>query len=197
MKTTTCLSLAVTAYALVAFASVGQAATYEVDPVHSHVGFTVRHLVSKVPGQFKEFSGDFTFNPKKSSKATGTFTIQAASIDTGNAKRDGHLKSADFFDVEKYPTLTLKNVKLSPDKKKDNAYTLKGDLTIHGVTKKVSFDLEHLGTMGDKIGFTAIATINRMDYGVSWNKVLEGGGLVLSKDITITIQVEATKKKKK
>ncbi len=183
------------ATSLLAFASLGHAAEYVIDPVHSHAGFTIRHLVSKVPGQFKELEGSFTFNPKKPKASTGTFTIQAASIDTGNEKRDGHLRSADFFDVEKYPTLTLKNVKLKPVKKEKNKYTLKSDLTIHGVTKPVTFEVEHLGTMGDKIGFTASATINRKDYGVAWNKVLEAGSLLIGNNVKITIHVEATEKK--
>ena len=172
----------------------GTAAEYTVDKDHSRAGFQVRHLVTRLQGEFKDFEGTFSFDEKKPEAASGKFTVKAASINTNHDKRDNHLRSADFFDAEKFPVLTFDSKKMTPREK--NKYVLDGDLTLHGVTRPVSFDVEFLGVekspFGDRrAGFTATSRINRKDYGMVWNKVLDNGGLLVGEDIDIQIQVEA------
>ncbi len=175
------------------------ATVYEVDPVHSRVGFSVKHLmIATVPGNFKEFEGKFDFDEKKGEVKDGVFTVKAASINTDNAKRDEHLRSADFFDVEKYPTITITNTKLKKAGK--NKYKWTGDLNMHGVTKPVTFDLEHKGNvkgmMGEsRAGFVATTKINRKDFGLNWNKALEAGGVAVSDEVQITLDISAVEAK--
>lgn len=175
--------------------TLAQAKTWKVDPVHSSVSFKVRHLFSKVPGQFNDFSGTIHFDPKKPEAASVEAEVQAASIDTDNEKRDGHLKSADFFEVETYPTITFKSTEVKPG---DDGIEVTGDFTMHGVTKPVTFEVEFLGAgphpMMDGAmvaGFSATTTINRKDFGISWNKVLDAGGAMLGEDVEIQIDIEA------
>ena len=169
------------------------AANYVLDAAHCHIGFSVRHILSPVTGEFKDFEGSFTFDEKKSEASHGTFTAQIASINTSNDKRDAHLKSPDFFDVEKYPTLTFvsKKVKSLDDKK----YDITGDLTIHGVTKSVVVHAEYLGSDNafgtNLVGFTASAKIDRRDFGLVWSKALSSGNLVVGNDVTITLDISA------
>jgi polyisoprenoid-binding protein YceI len=175
---------------------VTQAEQWQIDPVHSSVNFRVTHLViSKVNGKFNDFSGTVNFDGKDVSNGTVEVTVKTASIDTGVDRRDAHLKSADFFDVEKYPEMTFKSKKVV--KGEGQKFQLIGDLTIHGVTKEVTFDCEFFGAadmMGtQKAGFSATTRINRQDYGVSWSKTLDSGGLVASNDVDITIDVELSK----
>lgn len=170
-----------------------EAANYLIDPVHSHVGFTIRHLVSKVPGEFKDFSGEFEFDPKKIEASRGRFAVKAASISTNQDKRDEHLRSPDFFDSAKYPEIVFEVTRMMG---KPEKLTMTGDLTLRGVRKPVSFDVEFLGQAKDpggkdKVGFTARSKINRRDFGLTWNKVLDSGGVVLGDDVELTIQVEA------
>ncbi len=174
-----------------------RAETYEIDASHSQVGFRIRHLVGKVPGRFTSFSGtvDYTAGKPKSWKVDAT--IDPASINTDNAKRDGHLKAADFFDVEKHPTLTFKSTKVT--NVKGDAAKLHGDLTIHGVTKPVVLDLEIGGTTKDpwgntRSGFSATGTINRKDFGIVWNKTLDAGGVMLGDDVALSLDIEAVLK---
>ncbi len=171
---------------------------YTVDKDHSKVKFGVRHMRSIVEGQFKEFEGSFKFDEKKPENSSGKFVAQAASISTDNQKRDDHLKSGDFFEIEKYKTLEFNVKKVSKAKAKDT-YKMEGDLTIHGVTKNVSFDLEYMGKDKDpwggvRAGFVAKAKINRKDYGISFNKVLDSGGLLVGDDVEITLNVEGVEK---
>jgi len=184
--TTLALALLLALPALAAAA----ATTYQVDPVHSTVGFKVRHFVTKVPGEFNEFAGTIVYDPQNPTASSVEFTVQAASLDTDNERRDGHLKSPDFFDVENHPTLTFKSKKVSGS---GDALQLTGDLTIRGVTKEVTVPVEVLGTMGPKAGFATEFEINRLDYGVAWNRAVEGGGTILSDEVTIRIDVEAEK----
>jgi polyisoprenoid-binding protein YceI len=170
---------------------------YTIDPVHSSFGFVARHLVaSKVRGHFNEFSGSITIGETEANSSVEA-TAQAASITTNNEMRDNHLKSADFLEFEKYPTLTFKSTKFSP-KGGDN-FELVGDLSIHGVTKSVSFDLEYLGSgpsMAPGVtvaGFEARAEIDRRDFGVSFNGTLENGSVVVSNKIVLELAVEASK----
>ncbi|HXN06156.1 MAG TPA: YceI family protein [Nitrospiria bacterium] len=173
------------------------AAEYTLDKEHSHAGFQVRHMVSRLQGEFKEIEGEFNFDEKSPQASKGKFTVKAASINTNHEKRDKHLRSADFFDVEKFPSLTFETKKITPAG--DKKYKLEGDFGLHGVTKPVTFDVEFLGADkdpwgGKRAGFTATAKINRKDYGMVWNKVLDSGGFLVGDDVEIVIQVEAIEK---
>ena len=179
--------------------SLARAAVWELDPAHSSIGFGVRHMmISTVHGEFHTFSGKATGDPAHPTDATLEATIEAASIDTRNDKRDGHLKSPDFFDVEKFPTITFKSKKIEPGAAGHVKVT--GDLTLHGVTKEVVFDVEGPTSaikdpMGNtKAGAHATTKIDRKDFGLVWNKTMDGGGLMLGDDVDITIDVEAAKK---
>jgi polyisoprenoid-binding protein YceI len=194
---TTLLSLAALTLATAASAA---PATYKFDGAHTEVGFTVRHLFSKVPGRFTAFEGTIQFDEQNLPASSVDFTIQATSINTGNERRDGHLRSPDFFDVEKFPTLTFKSTKVSAFKGKK--FTVVGDLTMHGVTKPVTLDCEFLGAgdlgpMGYKAGFDATTTVNRKDFGIVWNKTLDAGSTLLGDDVAITIHVEAQREQAK
>ena len=170
--------------------------TYNIDPNHSSVGFGVSHMViNTVHGKFNEFSGTVTVDGKEVKDAKGT--IQTKSIDTGVAARDKHLRSPDFFDVEKYPTITFVSKKAEM---KDGQTVLVGDFTMHGVTKEISLPVKVSGPIKDpwgaqRIGLQAKTTLNRKDYGLSWNKALETGGVMVGEDIELEINAEATKAK--
>jgi len=166
--------------------------TWTIDPVHSEVGFTVRHMmVSKVRGKFTSFEGSVVTaeNPLDS---TVTATVDLASIDTGNADRDNHIRSADFFDVDAHTTMTFTTTGIRAD---GGEYVLDGDLTLKGVTKPVSFELE-LGGFGPdayggtRAGFSATTTINRKDFGVDFSATMEAGGLVVGDKVTVTLEIE-------
>jgi polyisoprenoid-binding protein YceI len=179
--------------------TLGHAATWEVDPVHSTVGFAIRHMmISTVRGHFRTFTATATGDPAAPTAATIEATIDATTIDTANEKRDTHLKAADFLDVEKFPTIAFKSKKIEsagPGKVK-----VTGDLTLHGVTKQVVVDVEGpTPTIKDPMGNTkagahATARINRKDFGIVWNKAMDGGGIVLGEEIDISIDIEAVKK---
>ena len=165
--------------------------TWTVDPAHTEVGFTARHLmVTKVRGQFKDVEGTVTVaEPFSASQVQAT--VKLASVDTGSADRDAHLKGADFFDVENNPEMTFVSTEVSED-------TLKGDLTIKGVTRPVEFDLEFGGVATDpwgntKAGFEATTEINRKDFGLEWNVALEGGGVLVSEKIKVKLDVQLLK----
>jgi polyisoprenoid-binding protein YceI len=161
---------------------------WNVDASHSEVGFIARHLmVSKVRGQFKDFAAVVTV-AQPFELSTVEATVQMASIDTNSTDRDTHVKSGDFFDVENNPTMTFKSTKVSND-------TLEGLLTIKGVTKAVSFDLEFGGVSADpwggtRAGFEATTEINRKDFGLSWNVAIEGGGVLVGEKVKITLDVQ-------
>jgi polyisoprenoid-binding protein YceI len=184
--------------ATLALGAPAHAADFEVDRYNSSVMFTVRHFVSNVTGFFKDYEGTFTFDKTKPEASTVSFTVKAASIDTGVEKRDNHLRSGDFFEVDKHPTLTFVGKKLTKAGK--GKFKLAGDLTMRGVTKPVTFDVEYHGETPDfeknvRTGFTATAKVNRKDFGIVWNKTLDSGSLLLSDDVTIKLQVEAVEKK--
>lgn len=179
---------------LLFIAQIASAKEFSADAAHSNVGFTIRHLVSKVNGEFKDFEAHFSFDSAKPTDSKLKATIKAASINTNNEKRDAHLKSGDFFEVEKFPTLSFESKKVTAAGK--DKFNMTGDLMIHGITKPVTFNVEYLGESpdpwgGTRAGFTATAQINRKDFGVSWNKNLDKGGLVLGDDVTININIEA------
>lgn len=175
------------------------AATYEVDNVHSTVGFTVRHLaISKTRGSFPDFKATFVYEKDNPAAWFCEAVIQTASVDTGNDKRDEHLRSADFFNVEKFPTMTFKSTAVAMTTETEG--TITGDLTIAGVTKPVTLDLEFLGEIVDpwgnpRAGFAASGKINRNDFGLSYNKVMETGGLVVGDEIQISLEIEGIQAK--
>jgi len=187
---------AIVAAGVIALFGVSRAEVWKVDPAHSSVGFTVRHLVvTKVNGLFTDFDGEINYDGKDLSRGTVSFTVQAKSISTDNQKRDDHLRSADFFAVDSFPTLTFKSTKIVPGQ--GDSFKMTGDLAIRGVTKEVTFDCTANGTIaafgGTRAGFSATATINRQDFKVSWSKSLDGGGLVVSDEVKLNIEVEAAK----
>ncbi len=178
--------------------SIARAADYEVDPAHSEVGFSVKHMaISTVKGHFAKFSGTFNFDPESGKLGNNKFDVDVTSIDTGNSKRDDHLKSPDFFDAAKYPTITLTNSKI---KKTGNAkYEWTADMNMHGVTKPVTFDVTYNGSAKGMEGkmhaaFSAKTVIKRSEWGLKWNKTLEAGGLMVSDDVNLTVEVEAAQK---
>ena len=178
---------------IVAVAATAQADQWKVDPVHSSVQFKVSHLViAKVTGQFGEFDATMNFDGKDVSTGNVEMTMKMASISTDNENRDEHLKSADFFDAEKYPEIVFKSKKVI--KSDGGKFQLVGDMTMRGVTKEVTFDCEYHGSVEMKgtvkSGFTATATINRKDFGVSYSQVLDNGGLAVGNDVDITLELE-------
>ena len=166
---------------------------YAVDPAHSTVEFVVRHLmISKVRGRFSAFQGRLDLDPSGSLIAAQA-TIDAASIDTREAQRDAHLKSPDFFDAEKFPELSFYSTRVEGS---GDRFQIYGDLTIHGVTRPVVLDATFEGRGNDpwggqRVGYSAHTTINRKDYGLTWNAALETGGVVVGDEIRIELNVEA------
>jgi polyisoprenoid-binding protein YceI len=169
---------------------------WNIDVVHSTVGFTVRHLmVSKVHGLFTKWSGTFAFDETNLAVSHVEVTIEVASVDTRDPQRDAHLRTGDFFEAEKYPRMTFKSTSVAGSK---NAFKVTGDLTLRGVTKPAVLDVEYSGRvkhpqMGERVGFSAHTSINRKDFGVNFNQVLEAGGVALSEKVDINLEVEATK----
>ena len=173
------------------------AAVYSIDPDHSTISFKIHHLLSKVQGNFTKFEGRFVYDPDKPEIWKAEAVIQAASIDTHVEKRDAHLRSPDFFDVEKFPTITFTSSKVT--EVTPTSAKVAGRLEIHGVRKPVVLDLEIHGAANDPWGnvrssFTATATLNRKDFGLTWNKVIEAGKLLVGEEVAITIEVEGIMK---
>lgn len=173
--------------------TVPTAGTFALDPAHTRVNFVARHLmVSKVRGAFTEVSGEIVVGADPAESAV-TAVISAASIGTGSADRDGHLRSPDFLDAERYPTLNFRSIGLVPGA--ENAFTLRGELTIRGVTREVELDVEFEGLARDPwgrevIGFTATTEIDREEFGMTWNQALETGGVLVGKKVKIEISAE-------
>jgi polyisoprenoid-binding protein YceI len=172
--------------------------TWDLDPAHSSANFSVKHMmIAKVHGGFTKLTGKLTLDRGNLSASSVEATIDASSIDTREAKRDEHLRSADFFDVTKYPTLTFKSKRFEGS---GDELKILGELTIHGVTKEVTLDVEAPSTeMKDpwgntKIGASATTKIKRKDFGLSWNAALETGGVLVGDDITITLDLQFAKK---
>ena len=170
--------------------------TWTIDPAHTTIGFSARHaMIAKVRGAFTEFTGSLTLNGNDPAGSSAELTVLTASIDTGNADRDGHLKSPDFLDVESFPTLTFVSTSVTGD---GTSFVVTGDLTIHGVTKSVPVKFELLGVSTDpwggvRIGFEGTTEISRKDFGLVWNTALETGGVLVSDNVTISLDVEAVK----
>jgi len=183
MRTLTLLLLSAAAYG----------ADYTIDSAHSGASFGVRHMmVSTVRGHFSKLTGTVSYDPKNLAAAKVEATIDASTIDTREPKRDGHLKSPDFFDVAKFPTITFRSTKWTQSAGK---FKIAGDLTLHGVTKPVVLDVD--GPNGDAkspiLGATATTKISRKEFGLAWNKLLETGGAVVGDEVTITLDIEAKK----
>lgn len=180
--------------ALVALPVVAAAqSTWTLDPVHSNVGFEVRHLLTDVEGEFNDFEGTIFYDAENPENSTVEVVVQAASIDTDNEKRDGHLRSEDFFAAEEYPTLSFKSTSVEPAG--DDMLNVTGDLTIRGVTKQITIPVEVLGIMGDKAGFATDFTVDRTEYGVTWNRAAEGGGTILGDDVDVELDFEVDRVK--
>jgi polyisoprenoid-binding protein YceI len=185
--------------AALAFSSTASATTWELDPAHSSAQFTVRHMmVSNVRGEFGKTTGTVNIDDKDITHSTAEATIDATTLSTREPNRDKHLKSPDFFDVEKYPTITFKSTsfkKVAPEK-----YKVTGDLTMHGVTKPVILDVDAPNAVSkdprgtERRGATATTTLNRKDFGLNWNKSLETGGVLVGDQVTITLDMELAKK---
>lgn len=187
------------AAALIATSAVAvRADVYTIDKGHSEVSFQVRHLVTQVRGGFNDYEGTINLDPANLEKSSVDFKIKADSIDTNLPDRDKHLKSEDFFYTEKYPEITFKSK--SVKKADKDTYNVAGTLTMRGVAKEVTLPVTFLGTVKDpwgneKAGFATELTLNRKDYGINWNAALDNGGVVLSDDVKISINLETQKKK--
>ena len=175
-----------------------QTTTWNLDPVHSVAEFKVRHMmISNVKGQFKAVSGVLVLDENDAANSRVEASIDAASIDTRDAQRNAHLKSADFFDVEKFPTLGFKSTAVK--RTGEGELAVSGDLTIHGVTRQVVFHVEGPTAPGKdpwgntRVGLSAVAKINRKDFGLTWNAALEAGGILVGDDVTITLDVQFVK----
>ncbi|HXK10367.1 MAG TPA: YceI family protein [Vicinamibacteria bacterium] len=189
---------AVLAAALAVASPTLAADSYTFDKAHTTVGFQVRHIVTMVGGKFQDFAGTIQVDRAKPESSSVEFTIQAASISTGDAKRDEHLKSPDFFDVATHPTITFKSTSVKPSGK--DAFQVTGNLTMRGVTKQVTLPVTFLGEAKDpwgneKVGFETATTLNRQDYGISWNKTLDQGGVLVGDEVQVQVSVEANKVK--
>jgi polyisoprenoid-binding protein YceI len=171
---------------------------YQIDPAHSHVQFSVRHLmVSNVRGTFAGIKGNVLFDPAQPERTTVEAEIDVNTISTNDEKRDAHLKSPDFFDSEKYPTIAFRSTKV--EKTGANSYRVTGDLTVHGVTKPVTLDFDEVSEEtkdpwgNTRIGASAKAKIKRSDFGLTWNAPLETGGFMVGDDVKIEFDLEFTK----
>jgi polyisoprenoid-binding protein YceI len=190
--------LSLTAAVAVLAASPVLADTYVIDKNHSDASFQVRHMMSRVRGQFNDYAGTITVDPAKPESAIVEFTLKAASIDTANDNRDKDLRGPNFFDVEKFPEITFKSTKVKATGK--DKYDVAGTLTIHGVAKEVTLPVQFLGFGKDpwgneKAGFAIDTTLNRKDFGIVWNKALDNGGVLLGDEVWVSINLEAGKKK--
>lgn len=184
--------------ALILTVGIANASVYTLDNSHTNVGFSAKHLmITNVKGEFKKYTANIDFDTASKSFKVFKATVNIASIDTGIEKRDAHLKSEDFFLADKFPEMTfeMKSYDLNGGEPK-----MKGDLTIRGITKPVVFDVEDLSTVKDfegnnRVGFTLKGKINRMDFDLKWNKALELGGVAVSEEVKISVDVEAVEKK--
>jgi len=170
---------------------------FGVDKAHSSTAFKVRHMMSNVTGNFRDFDAVITLDRENPAKSSVEFTIQSTSIDTDNNNRDEHLRSPDFFEVAKYPTITFKSKSVKPKSKTE--FVVTGDLTMHGVTKRITLPVTFLGFGKDprgneKGGFEIETTLNRKDFGIVWNRAIDEGGVLLGDDVKVSIDLEVGKK---
>ena len=170
------------------------AQTYAIDKMHSEVAFQVRHLLTKVRGRFAEFSGTVLLDHQHPDRSSASLTVDASSIDTGTPDRDTHLRSDDFFAVGTYPTLTFQSTRVA--KTGDDTYDVIGTLTIRGVAREITLRVTYLGTATDpwgnvRAGFEASHTLNRKDFGLNWNAVLETGGFLVGDEVRVSLSIQA------
>jgi polyisoprenoid-binding protein YceI len=171
-------------------------ATWKIDPAHSSIEFAVKHMmITTVKGRFTDVTGTVTIDNTNPAASKADITINAASVDTRESQRDTHLRSADFFDVERFPHLTFHATRIEGDA---HEFKLTGDLTIHGVTRPVTLDVAHEGRGkdpwgGERVGYSATGKIKRSDYGLTWNAALETGGWLVGDDVKITLDVQLIK----
>lgn len=181
-----------------ALAVPASASTWTIDNQHSNIGFTVRHLVTRVSGSFNLFSGTILFDDKKPEASKVSVTINLDSIFTANQQRDDHLRSADFFDTKKHPSATFESTRVVSVGRGN--FKIEGNLSLHGQTRPVSLDVEYLGTMKDlngnnRGGFTARTKLNRKDFGLTWNKITEAGNVVLGEEVELAMNIAAIETK--
>jgi polyisoprenoid-binding protein YceI len=173
------------------------ATTWNIDTAHSAIHFSVRHMVvSKTRGRFTRWSGQISFDPENPAASSVSVAIDPASVDTAEPQRDAHLRSPDFFDVEKYPQATFRSTKV--EQTGNDTYRVAGELTIHGVTRPVVLETVFEGSAkdpwgGERAGFAASASLDRRDFGLGWNKVLEAGGVLVGDRIELTLEIEAVR----
>jgi polyisoprenoid-binding protein YceI len=181
---------------LLTLSAAAPAATYNIDTSHSAVTFAIRHMmISTVRGSFGDFAGTFTYVKDQPAAWTVTAEIQTATVDTNDDKRDEHLRSADFFDVEKHPTMSFKSTKVE---QAGAGYKLHGDLTLLGQTKPVVLDMEITGEITDpwgnpRVGFSANGRINRKDWGMTWSRALDAGGVMVGDEVRIQLEIQGIK----
>ena len=188
--------IAIAALVLAAAGSLlAETETFAFDKNHSLIGFRIRHFVTKVEGRFRDYTGTIVLDRQNPAASKVDLVIQAASIDTGNENRDKDLRSPNFFDVEKYPVITFKSTRV--EAKGKDTYLVTGDFTMHGVTKPLAATVKHGGFVKagkmEKAGFEAQFPLDRKEYGITWNRAIDQGGLMLGDDVEINIQVEANK----
>lgn len=170
---------------------------FVIDPAHSSVEFKIRHLMTPKAGKFREVDGAVHINRAEPAKSSVEFTIKTASIDTGEPDRDEHLRSPDFFEVAKYPTISFKSSAVTP--KSATQFDVAGDLTMHGVTKRIVLSVTFLGFGKDgrgkeRAGFSTETTLDRKDYGITWNRILDEGGVLLGDEVKVSIDLEVVKR---
>ena len=171
--------------------------TFAIDKSHSEVIFQVRHLITRVRGRFSDFEGTIDFDEAAPERSRVQFSVKTSSIDTNEPQRDQHLRSADFFHAEQYPTLSFTSTRLEPAG--DARFLVSGDLTIRGVTRSVTLPVSYLGTAKDpwgneKLGFEAETTLNRKDFELNWNAVLETGGFLVGDEVKVSLSIQAAPK---
>jgi polyisoprenoid-binding protein YceI len=193
VRTKSCAVAFTLALLLLPVLAAAEAVTYKVNPPHSAVTFTIRHFVSEVEGRFKDFAGTIKYDKDNPAASSVQFTVQSASISTDNADRDKHLSSPDFFDVQKFSTISFTSTSVKA--KDPKTLDVTGDFTMKGVTKKITIPVTVQGSLktpqGEKAGFKTTFGVNRMDYGVSWNRAVEGGGAMLGDNVDISVRVES------
>ena len=182
---------------LVATSAFAQVETYVVDKDHSIAGFRIRHMMSAVSGKFEDFSGTAKLDRGNPANSSIEFAIKVASVNTNVADRDKHLRSAEFFEVDKFPLITFKSSKITPTDTKD-LYNVTGNFQMKGVTKQITIPVQFIGFAKDpwgkqRAGFELDTTLNRKEYGINWNKALDQGGLLLGDDVKVSINIEAVK----
>ena len=186
------------AHALTAAETAG---TYSIDPVHSNVGFGVRHMgLAIVLGEFTDYTATIAYDPNDITKSSVQFTAKVASLDTDVKQRDDHLRSADFFEVEKYPEMTFRSTRI--ERRNDKTFIAYGDLRIKNVTRPIALPVEFYGVIKDsqgqtRLGGSATLNINRLDYGIRWSRVLDNGSLVVDNNVQIELQFEAIRQEAK